>query len=62
MGAKGNVKDNVPAEVGGAPKQTLPNIINPNDWKEEIRGKIAEHVVQSWDHAHRILGLLTEGA
>ena len=56
------MKDNVPAEVGEAPKQTLPNIINPNDWKEEIRGKIAEHVVQSWDHAHRILGLLTEGA
>ena len=27
MGAKGNVKDNVPAEVGEAPKQTLPNII-----------------------------------
>ena len=47
MGAKGNVKDNVPAEGGKEPKQTLPNRINPNDWKEEIRGKIAEHVVQS---------------
>lgn len=35
MGAKGNVKDKVPAEVEWEPKQTLPNSVNPKGLKEE---------------------------